>query len=81
MSILLKNSYDFCNEMKNVRLPHSFYMCSFDIQSLFTNIPLDETINICSDLLFNNSDNFLGMNKAVFRSLLSLCVKNFLFSF
>ena len=77
----LKNSYDFCNEMKNVRLPRSFYMCSFDIQSLFTNIPpLDETISICSDL-FNHSDNFLGMNKVVFRSLLSLCVKNFYFRF
>ena len=28
------------------------YLCSFDISSLFTNIPLDETIDICVDMLY-----------------------------
>ena len=77
----LKNSYDFYDELKNVSLPNDFYMCSFDVQSLFTNVPLDETINICCDLLFSISDVFLGMNKSVFKNLLSICVKNFYFLF
>ena len=37
-------------------------MKSFDIQSLFTNIPLDENINICVDLVFhkNNLKTYLN---------------------
>ena len=30
------------------------YMVSFDVTSLFTNIPLQETIDIAVDLLLNN---------------------------
>ena len=30
-------------------------MVSFDIESLFTDIPLEETINICVDKLFENN--------------------------
>ena len=30
------------------------YMASFDIESFFTNIPLDETINICVNNVFVN---------------------------
>ena len=32
-------------------------MCSFDICSLFTNIPLEETINLCLDALYR--DDFI----------------------
>ena len=31
-------------------------MASFDVSSLFTNIPLNESIDLCLDLLFENSD-------------------------
>ena len=34
-------------------------MVSFDIQSLFTNIPLDETINICVEYTVSDSFSFL----------------------
>ena len=32
-------------------------MASFDIESLFTNIPLKETIDLCVDILFTNTTN------------------------
>ena len=39
-----KDSFEFA---KNVRDQNSdFFMASFDIDSLFTNVPLDETIDI-----------------------------------
>ena len=28
------------------------FLCSFDICSLFTNLPMDETVRICADTLF-----------------------------
>ena len=43
-------------------------MGSLDIGSLFTNIPPEETMNICTNLLYNNKDVIEGMNK----NLLSL---------
>ena len=52
-----------------------------DIQSLFTNIPLNETIRICTDLAFDGTNVFLGLTKSVFKSLLEICVKDVLFIF
>ena len=46
----VRDSFSFCNEIRKQDL--SFYTTSFDIQSLFTNISLDETINICVNGVF-----------------------------
>ena len=58
-------------------------MCSFDIESLFTNIPLQETLDIILRLLFpNHNDTFQGFNKKDFKSLLELATSasSFLFN-
>ena len=34
-------------------------MASLDVGSLFTNIPLDETINICVDNLYSDNGNLV----------------------
>ena len=39
------------------------YMASLDVDSLFTNVPLDETIGICTQGLFENESNVYGLNK------------------
>ena len=56
-------------------------MASFDITSLFTNIPVDETIQIISNLLFANCMLFHGFDRLSFNNLLSLAVKNCHFTF
>ena len=43
-----------------------------DVDSLFTNIPLEETIEICTDELFKESEITEGLNKSEFKELLSL---------
>ena len=35
----------------------SLHMASLDFDSLFTNIPIEETINICLDNLYNDDEN------------------------
>ena len=77
----VKNSYDLTDSLSNCRLPASYYMCSYDVQSLFTNIPINETIDICSKLMFQGVDLFRGMTKSVFKNLLYLCVRDGLFIF
>ena len=56
-------------------------MCSFDIVSLFTNIPIDETINICLDELYKNSDSVNNLSHEQFRKLLNYSVKQNHFMF
>ena len=51
-------------------------MASFDVTSLFTNIPLDETIEIISNQLFANCMYFEGLHRLQFTKLLSFAVKN-----
>ena len=49
----VKNSFDFVEEVVNY--DHNLYMASLDVESLFTNIPLEETImNYVNDLFSNN---------------------------
>ena len=45
-------------------------MGSLDVESLFINIPLKETINICTNLLYTNVDVIEGINKCEFENLL-----------
>ena len=40
-------------------------MASFNIQSLFTNIPLDETIDICVDMVYNKRKKKLKVCSSV----------------
>ena len=49
----VENYFDFAEEVVNY--DHNHYMASHDVESLFTNIPLEETIKNCvSDLVSNN---------------------------
>ena len=40
-------------ELKGFQNCGNYFMASFDIKSLFTNVPLDETINIVADSLYS----------------------------
>ena len=42
----VKNSYSFVNDIKKITNADTLFMCSFDIENLYTNVPLQETINI-----------------------------------
>jgi hypothetical protein len=69
----VRDSFSFVNEMLSVQsVP---FMCSFDVVSLFTNIPIDETIDICLDKVFHDNDTVHNMSRVQFRKLLSYCVK------
>ena len=57
-------------------------MCSFDISSLFTNVPLEKTINICADALYcDDSDAQPFISKAVFIELMKSATSGVEFSF
>ena len=49
-------------------------MGSLDVDYLFINIPLEETIDICINTLFENTEK-VGLSKIEFKKLLSLATK------
>ena len=56
-------------------------MDSLDVDSLFTNIPLEETIEICTNELFQESETVECLRKTEFKELLSLATKDSHFIF
>ena len=56
-------------------------MGSLDIDSLFTNIPLDEIIDICINQLFANADTVEGFTRSELKQLLCLATKESYFIF
>ena len=76
----IKDSFSFVEVIrKNAFLPSN--MCSFDIKSLFTNVPVDETINICLNELYNSGLTAPSIPKDVCLSMLNMAVKNVEFRF
>ena len=75
----VKDSFSFAKEI--VEQDSNFYMGSLDVDSLFTNIPLEETINICTELICDQNDSIEGLNKSEFKELLSLATKESYFIF
>ena len=56
-------------------------MASLDVDSLFTNIPLDETIEIVTKKVFERKRKVNGLSRTDFRRLLSLSTKGTVFLF
>ena len=51
-------------------------MVCLDIDPIFTNIPLEERIEICTNQLFKESETIGGLSKSEFKKLLSQATKD-----
>ena len=51
-----KDTFSFASQIKNKNLSKTF-LVFYDVTSLFTNIPLQETIDIAINLIFNHNPN------------------------
>ena len=77
----ISDSFTFAKTMQNLNIDPNVFMCSFDVSSLFTNVPLDETIKICSDAFYDDSDLQLPIPKDVFVELIKSATSLVEFSF
>ena len=50
-------------------------MASLDVDSLFTNVPLDETTEMCVNELFKSTQTVSGLKKQLVLEMLSLTTK------
>ena len=72
----IKDSFSFAEEL--LSFDSNLVMASFDVESLFTNIPLKETIDLCVDILFYDRTNIA---KDYFHDLLTICMSESLVLF
>ena len=75
----VSSSFSFAEEIREQ--DSNLFMASLDVDSLFTNIPLEETIDICVDGLFQENDVIDKMTKEDFRSLLESAAQESCFTF
>ena len=65
----IKDSFTFAEELQS--FDSKLVMASFDVESLFTNIPLQETIDLCVENLFQDRTHVDNLSKDSFRELLT----------
>ena len=61
------DTFSFVSQIKNANLPKKF-LVSYDVASLLTNIPLQETTDIAINLIFNQNPN-LNITKKELKNL------------
>ena len=72
------DTYSFVD---NIRSKEAGFLCSFDVVSLFTNVPIDETINICASALYHSDISPPQLTETSFRELMAKVTKEVHFSF
>ena len=77
----ISDSLTFAKTMHNLDSDPNVFMCSFDVPSLFTNVSLDETIKICSEALYDESDCQPIIPKGVFVEVIKSATSSGKFSF
>ena len=76
------DSFTFVKEVRKfIFSPSSVFLCSFDISSLFTNVPLAETIEICANALYNDDSMTSSFPRNIFVELMQLATSSVEFSF
>ena len=75
------NTADFISRLKKERIPRNYKMISFDVKSVFTNVPLDETISIIVKKIYDEGKIETDIPRNAMKELLLLCTKHVHFTF
>ena len=78
---MLCSSHEFLEKLQEINLNLNQVMVSFDVKSLFTNVPLQEAIYLISDKIYdkNSNANQLPIKKKIFKKILNLATKGNIF--
>ena len=69
----MKDSFEFAKII--CEQDAGLFMASLDVDSLFTNVTLEETINVCVNELLKINNGIHGLNKKQITKMLSLTTK------
>ena len=78
----IQDSFKFAERIQKLSVnPNKCFLCSYDICSLSTNVPLAETIEICSQAFYNGDLPEPIIPKHVFTDLMKIATSSVEFSF
>ena len=77
----VQSSTEFMEHIKTKTVPRGYHLISFDTISLFTNVPLDATIDIVLKLIYDNREINTAINKREMKELIKLCTKDVHYNF
>ena len=80
-TFVLKDSFEFSDLIKEFSPPVCCFMCPYDIIGLFTNILVDETIDICADALYRSDAPLPSLKEGSFHKLIQKVTCRVEFSF
>ena len=73
---IICSTKEVCDKLNTVQLEEDEELISFDVVSLYTNVPVLESINVCADLLFSRFS--LPVDKETFIELAKIASCNVL---
>ena len=77
----ISNTKEFVEHIKKQKVPDGYKMVSFDVAVMFTNVSLEETIEIILKRIHVNKETTTDIPKQKMNELLILCTKNVHFIF
>ena len=78
----IKDFFTFAKSLQQLNLDPEFtFLCSFNISSMFINMPLAETIQTCSYTLYNGEMALTTISRVLFTELLTVATLSVEFSF
>ena len=78
---IIKSTKDFIGKVKAKEVPNGYQMVSFYVKSLFTNVPLNQTINIALRRVYDKHELQTSITTSEMKELLILSTKNVPFTF
>ena len=77
----VKSTKVFTEKLRTVKVPKGYQMVSFDVKALFTNIPLEYSIDLVLKRICENHEIFTSITRNEMREILLLCAKKVHFPF
>ena len=82
---MVTDTFEFVNKVQSLKINRGDILVSYDVTSLFTNVPLDATIQILADKAFShdwfNKAHELNLSRDQLIELLNAATKNQLFQY
>ena len=78
---IVKSARDLIGKVKAKSVPNVYQIVSFNVKSLFSNVPLDRTIDIVLRRVYDKHDSQTSIARSEMKELLILSTKKFHFTF
>ena len=76
-----QSSTEFMEHIKAKTVPRGYHLISFVVISLFTNVPLDDTLHNVLKRIYNNRETNTTISKREMKELIKLCREDAQFNF